>query len=305
VNTLPETLFLAVGQPKNVGTLNMEEKYSYLLDGLEVDTSGYWGEWDWKKVAPITSYNHARLEEYRDSVVVAYRLYNLIGLEHIRRLLIDVPREVKILDAGGGTGRKAIPLAEEGFTNITILDHAPGWLQFAKEKAEIVGVQDKFFFIESDVCDMGEIDDAYFDYVFAMGGVVSYCGDPGSAIREIGRVLKRGGKVIADGIHGRLGSMHLLSQMGALEYLEDIAYDKNPQGRQATFLPEDLKLLAVDNGFENVNIWSEFMFMPDDHMRIGENTIRWERVVIDLEMKYCEDPRFLGAGMLILCAEKK
>ena len=96
--------------------------YAHLIEGLPVDTSGHWMEWEWDRTSPGTSYDRARLEEYRDSVIVAYRLYNRIGLEHIRRMLAAAPHDAGLLDAGGGTGRKAIPLAQDGFTDITVLD---------------------------------------------------------------------------------------------------------------------------------------------------------------------------------------
>jgi SAM-dependent methyltransferase len=282
-----------------------EAFYAYLLEGLTVDTSGHWMEWDWKQVGPITSYDHARLQEYRDSVVIAYRLYNRIGLEHLKRLLVEVSRDVKILDAGGGTGRKAIPLAEEGFECITILDHAPEWLRLAEEKAAAAGVLDRLQMVVGDVCDMPQVKDESFDHVFAMGGVVSYSGDPVAAIREMSRVLKRGGRLIADGIHGRLGSLHLLSRMGYLERLEGFVYNSGGGNRIPEVMPEELERIAVDAGLENVRVWSEFIFLPDEGIRIGGDTERWERVVLDLEMRYYEDPRFLGAGMLMLYAEKE
>ena len=62
-----------------------EGDFAHLIEGLEVDVSGPWTDWEWAGVRPVTSYEHACLEEYRDSVVVAYRLYNRIGLEHARR----------------------------------------------------------------------------------------------------------------------------------------------------------------------------------------------------------------------------
>lgn len=283
---------------------NDEASYAHLLGGLTVDTSGHWMEWDWKQVAPMTSYDHARLEEYRDSVIVAYRLYNRIGLEQLKQLLADVSRDVKILDAGGGTGRKAIPLAGEGFEHITILDHAPEWLRLAEEKAKAAGLLENLEFVVGDVCAMPQMEDESFDYVVAMGGVISYCGDPAAALKEMSRVLKREGKLVADGIHNRLGSLHLLSHMGSLESLEEMAYNPEGQSRIATLMPEELEEMAVDAGLEKAKAWSEFMFLPDERIRIGKDTERWERVVLGLEMEHYDDPRFLGAGMLMLYAEK-
>ena len=63
-----------------------ESAYTYLIEGLSVDTSGLWEQWEWSKTSPWTSYDCARLEEYRDSVIIAYRLYNRIGLEHARQV---------------------------------------------------------------------------------------------------------------------------------------------------------------------------------------------------------------------------
>ena len=123
--------------------MQSEKNFAYLIEGLSIDTSTPWQEWDWRKAGAWTSYNWARLEEYRDSVIIAYRLYNRIGLEHAKRMLLDAPRNSKLLDAGGGTGRKAIPLAQQGFTDITIVDIASGWLHFAEEKAQEAGVSER------------------------------------------------------------------------------------------------------------------------------------------------------------------
>jgi ubiquinone/menaquinone biosynthesis C-methylase UbiE len=280
-----------------------EEAYAHLIDGLPVDTSGHWTEWDWDQVGPFTTYDHARLQEYRDSVVVAYRLYNRIGLEHLRRMLEGVPRDAKLLDAGGGTGRKAISLAREGFADITILDHAPEWLRLADEKAKQAGVGDRLVLVEGDVRDMGGVPDDYFDHVFALGGVVTYCGDPVAAIREMTRVLKPGGELLADGIHSRLGSMHLLARMGNLDGLQKLV-DAPHDLRWPVVDAAELKTVADQVGLTDVCIWSEFIFLPDDGIRIGPDTERWERVVLDLEMRYYDDPQFLGAAMLMLRARK-
>jgi ubiquinone/menaquinone biosynthesis C-methylase UbiE len=195
-------------------------------------------------------------------------------------------------------------LAEAGFECITILDHAPEWLRLAEEKAKAAGVLDRLEIVVGDVRDMPQMADESFDYVFAMGGVVSYSGGPAATLKEMSRVLKRGGRLVADGIHGRLGSLHLLSHMGDLTSLEEMAYKPEAKGWIAVLMPEELEKMALDAGLEKVKVWSEFMFLPDDNIRIGEDTERWERVVLELEMEHYDDPRFLGAGMLMLFAEK-
>src|SRR5512137_2098473 len=164
---------------EKAGTEMPDEKdYAYLLEGLSIDTRGPWQEWEWRKAGKWTGYDYARLEEYRDEVVVAFRLYNRIGLEHARRMLADAPRTEKILDAGGGTGRKAIPLALQGFEDITLLDIAPGWLKLARQKAIKAGVEARISLLTGDIRRMDVFPKNQFDHVIAMGGAVSYCGDP-------------------------------------------------------------------------------------------------------------------------------
>lgn len=282
-----------------------EAAYAHLIAGLDLDTSGHWTRWDWARVAPRTSYAHACLEEFRDSVVVAYRLYNLIGLAHARDLLADTPRDAAILDAGGGTGRKAIPLAQEGFTNITVLELAAEWLRLAREKAQAAGVVDRLTFREGTVLNLASVGDGSVDHVLALGGVVSYCGAPERALAELSRVLAPGGSLLADGIHGRLGTLRLLASWGNLDALERLARHEVPIGDGTPLLaPDELAALATEAGLEDVAVLSQFMFVPDDSLRLGPDTERWERVVLTLERRYCLDPRFQGVAGLALRARK-
>jgi hypothetical protein len=92
--------------------------------------------------------------------------------------------------------------------------------------------------------------------------------------------------------------------MGNLENLERLVYDRGGGSPIGTLMPEELERIADGAGLERVRVWSEFMFLPDEGIQIGEDTERWERVVLELEMAYYDDPRFLGTGMLMLYAEK-
>jgi len=58
-------------------------------------------------------------------------------LERIRERLVPPP--ARILDAGGGTGAFAIPLAVDGY-DVTVLDASPEWLGRADEHARRAGV---------------------------------------------------------------------------------------------------------------------------------------------------------------------
>ena len=279
----------------------------YLLEGLDVDVSGHWSTWGFNKF-PINSYEFAKLEEYRDRVVLAYYLYNLIGLEHARRLLANAPKDARILDAGGGTGRKAIPLALDGFTNIDVVDLAPAWLDLAKEKAAVAGVEDALSFNEGNILSLENIEDSTYDFVISLGGPVSYCGSPDQALVTLTRVLVPGGRLLADGIHGKLGYMRGTATSGQLKELERLLGYEEDRKRSLTdcpgLFPEELEEMAQKAGLSEIKVGSEFGFIPKDDILVGDDLERWCKAVIDLEMTFVQDPRFLGASGLVLRGRK-
>src|SRR2546422_123181 len=57
----------------------------------------------------------------------------------LERLLLRLPAPpATILDAGGGTGAFAIPLAERGY-DVTVLDPSADWLAVAERNAALAG----------------------------------------------------------------------------------------------------------------------------------------------------------------------
>ena len=70
-------------------------------------------------------------------------------LERLRSGLPTPP--ARILDAGGGTGAFAIPLAKDGY-DVTLLDASAEWIQLASEKAARSGL--------SVACILGAVEDA-------------------------------------------------------------------------------------------------------------------------------------------------
>ncbi len=106
-----------------------------------------------------------------------------------------LPRRGRVLDAGGGVGRIAIPLAEKGL-RVTLLDISKTALKLAKRRAKRKGVENLIEFVEGDVCEL-EFEDNTFDLVLALRDVVNYAYDRKKAAKELVRVLKPGGYLIA------------------------------------------------------------------------------------------------------------
>jgi ubiquinone/menaquinone biosynthesis C-methylase UbiE len=177
-------------------------------------------------------------------------------------------------------------------------------LQLAGEKAVKAGVRDHLTLMEGDIREMHSLPDNQFDSVFALGGVVSYCGEPAQAISEMARVLKPGGELLADGIHSRFGSLRFAARAGNLAAFEAFAKFNESRRDIPVVIPEELETFAIQAGLTTIRVWSEFLFELDDKLRVGAESDRWEEAIMKLEMSYYDDSRFLGGTGLLLRATK-
>lgn len=110
--------------------------------------------------------------------------------------MADISQGNKVLDIAAGAGEQSITTARkvgpEGYVLAT--DISPNILEYAKQMAEHAGIKN----IETAVMD-GEnltLEDESFDTVISRVGLI-YFPDQQRALREMLRVLKRGGKIAA------------------------------------------------------------------------------------------------------------
>ncbi|MGZ4109699.1 MAG: methyltransferase domain-containing protein [Actinomycetota bacterium] len=108
-------------------------------------------------------------------------------LERIRRRLPST--SARILDAGGGTGAFAIPLAIDGH-QVTILDGSPEWLDRARTNAETAGVDVEF--VVGRVEDAASIVASGFDAALCHA-VLMYTDDPCVGLAQLRSIVRPGG----------------------------------------------------------------------------------------------------------------
>lgn len=127
------------------------------------------------------------------------------------------PPPARILDAGGGTGAFAIPLARMGY-GVTLLDQSAEWLDQAHTKAVAAGVS-----LELINLGLGSLTDAGlgpFDAIMCHA-VLTYVDEPGAALRTLrsaaapGAVLSlleknRDGLALRPGLQGDYVEAHRL-----------------------------------------------------------------------------------------------
>lgn len=97
-----------------------------------------------------------------------------------------------VVDAGGGTGGFAVPLAELGH-NVTVVDPSPDSLAAAQRRAAEAGVPVRA--VQGDVADLvGVVGEQRADLVLCHS-VLEYVDSPAAAMAAVARVLRPGGAV--------------------------------------------------------------------------------------------------------------
>lgn len=67
---------------------------------------------------------------------------------------------LRVLDVGGGDGRDAVPLAEDGH-HVTVLDPAPAWLAEARRRAQHAGAADRVRTVVGSIDDLTPVGGGY------------------------------------------------------------------------------------------------------------------------------------------------
>ncbi|GAA3146517.1 methyltransferase [Nonomuraea salmonea] len=113
-----------------------------------------------------------------------------------------------IVDAGGGTGGFAVPLAELGHS-VTVVDPSPDSLAALERRAKERGVSVRG--LQGDAADLGELLSRDAADLVLCHSVLEYVEDPISALTAVAGLLRRGGTVsvlaanpVASAIHRAL-----------------------------------------------------------------------------------------------------
>jgi len=96
-----------------------------------------------------------------------------------------------VVDAGGGTGNLAVPIARLGH-RVTVVDPSPDSLAALERRAEEAGVTDRVRAVQGDAADLPDVLQTTADLVLCHS-VLEVVDDPGVALRALAGVLRPGG----------------------------------------------------------------------------------------------------------------
>src|SRR5439155_15672838 len=137
-----------------------------------------------------------------------------------RAIKPHLPRDVTAAccDLGCGTGKWGLKLLKSGFAT-TFVDHSAAMVEQVREKLEGNPRAKKATLLVADIVDMPALSSEQFSLVVAMGDPLSICSDPLAAAREMHRISKPGGVVIATA-DNKLAALDHFVERGNLDALE-------------------------------------------------------------------------------------
>jgi len=156
---------------------------------------------------------------------------------------LRLSRDMRLLDAGCGSGQWAIAFAERG-VRVTGIDLSPEMIRLARDDASASGLD-----IEWRTGDVTRLADplAVFDAIHARV-LLQFVPDVPGALRELRRVLKPGGRLLAS-VPGALSPIYRASWMRHL-----------PGGVPGNnyLLPWELENLLLEYGWRVIDGWGEW-----------------------------------------------
>jgi len=250
---------------------------------------------------------------------LALRYDELASSSHYKRIYDEVtwrliepflPCNGLVLDAGGGTGRWAVPMAKRGL-KVIVYDISKEMLRVAATKAEDMGLGHLISTIQGDIRRI-KFSDNTFDFVLAEGDPISYCGNPEKAVQELTRVLKPNCYISAgvDNLYSIAFSMLNVENedVGKIEsllktkriYVQDLGF------YTWAFTPKDLREIFTKSGLEVVKMAGKpvlYQGKPEtSYIFEDSNKVR---KLIDIELDLCQEPTLLGLGGHLHIVAKK
>ena len=210
-----------------------------------------------------------------------------------------LPRDAtaRCADLGCGTGKWGLKLLKSGFAT-TFVDHAAAMIEQVRPKLEALGSKASMAVLEvADIVDMPAVPTDAFQLVLAMGDPLSICSDAKRACREIARITRAGGIVIATA-DNKLAAIDHFVERGSLDDLEKfiqsgrthwLTADEREQFELTTFTPTSLRRLFESSGFETVHITGKTAIPVRQNRKLLEAPDAIERLLA-LESELGKDP---------------
>jgi len=231
------------------------------------------------------------------------RVEYLTTMKYIEHAIGD-RKGLEILDVGAGTGRYAVPLAEEGHS-VTAVELVPYNLGILRQKAEKAGLKN-LIGKQGNALNLRKYPSDHYDLVLFLGPMYHLFTEEEKirALSEARRVLKPGGSLFVAYIMNEFGVMIRGFREGAvLEVLKNGKLD--PDTFHIRNTPEDLFSFDRTEDMERYRLGAGLIRQklisadgPTNYIREAVTAMDEETFRAFLAFHYatCERPDLLGAG---------
>ncbi len=262
-----------------------------------------------------------QIQEHYDKEAVTYDSEDLIDRRpendyvfwHYLRNALGPGGKKVVLDVGGGTGRVAIPLINEGH-EVVIVDISRQMLVQSRRKSQESQEGSRLQLVQADAESLPFHDHAAFDLVICLGDVLSYC-NTDIALGETVRVLKTGGALLV-GVDNRYA---LAAEVLELEL--DVKKAEEFVKRGVGHYPEDwgghlVKAFTPDELRQHLRqhritiqdiIARPFLtrcLTRQKRRRLYKDSTKTS-VLCELELMICKEPSILGASAVLFAIGTK
>jgi len=280
-----------------------------------------------KHYQEVTSYFNNKADNYDD---VDNQLYWVLSDDFFKEVLKrELPNilsdsEIRLLDAGAGTGRWSF-FINEIFKNQykikgTLIDISEKMLEVAKNKFERLGLVSTFNFLHGNIEEMPEIKESYYNLAISFYNVINFVENPNKALSEINRKLEDGGihiSILTSKYHGYYFSVltNRLNQLEKIETESKIQFNDSMPPIHC-FSAEEAKQLYLSAGFSKVKVMGgpNFIYPGMEETKVHGNTEEIQnkladkefyKKILNLELKNYNNSDIIGrANALMVIAQK-
>jgi ubiquinone/menaquinone biosynthesis C-methylase UbiE len=225
-----------------------------------------------------------------------------------------IPSDLRapIVDLGCGTGKYGLRLAKSGYT-VTLSDLSRQMLEMSRRKADEMGVSERTDFVKADIMDLSELPREHYALAIAQGDPLSFASHPPQALKEIRKILRPQGVLVAS-IDQTLAAIDHYCEKQDLDGLEKLikrgemewlAREEAERFPVHTFTPESLRDMFEKGGFDVLDIVGKTVLPMKKLEALFEDERDVERIMA-IEKKLCRLPSALGrASHLQIAARKK
>lgn len=244
-----------------------------------------------------------------------FRVYDAITWRYLEPHVPADPDAV-VLDAGGGTARWAIRMAEKG-CKVVLLDSSQEMLNAAAKKVQEKGLRNRIALKKGDIADTGYGDET-FDLVLCEHALFLFK-EPDVALRELRRVLKKNGALVVSAQNRYVQALSSLAGKPRVDNVERAfkvlvnqeheCMTKDGKIKIYTWTPQEFMEMLERNGLRVEKLVGKVATMP---LRVRQEFFMEKKhpdelfnQLLKFELELCEKPDALAlAGHLQATAFK-